>query len=115
MTSGYFKSNAVLAISILGLLVLVPSVVSAQGSAINGTVSDTSGGVLPGVTVEARSPAIIEQVRSTVSDGNGQYQIIGLEPGSYDVTYTLPGFNTLVREGIELSERCPECGTTFYQ
>tara|TARA_B100001123_G_scaffold425550_2_gene538533 strand:+ start:8232 stop:11267 length:3036 start_codon:yes stop_codon:yes gene_type:complete len=103
MISGYFKRNAVLAVSILGLLVLLPNIVNAQGSAINGTVSDTSGGVLPGVTVEARSPAIIEQVRATVTDGNGQYQIIGLEPGSYDVTYTLPGFNTLVREGIELS------------
>ena len=80
---------------------LAPSLASAQ--AIGGTVSDTTGGVLPGVTVEARSPALIEQVRTSVTDGNGQYLIVALETGSYTVTFTLPGFSTLIREGVELS------------
>ena len=75
----------------------------ASAQQIGGTVSDTTGGVLPGVTVEARSPDIIEQVRTTVTDGSGQYLIVALEPGTYSVTYTLPGFTTLVREGIELA------------
>ena len=81
-------------------LALLPAAASAQ--AIGGTVADTTGGVLPGVTVEARSPALIEQVRTAVTDGNGQYQIVALEAGTYSVTFTLPGFSTLVREGVEL-------------
>ena len=80
---------------------LLPALASAQ--AIGGTVTDETGGVLPGVTVEARSPALIEQVRSAVTDGSGQFQIVALETGTYTVTFTLPGFSTLVREGIELS------------
>ena len=58
--------------------------------------------MLPGVTVEARSPQIIEQVRTVITDGNGLYLIVALEPGTYSITYTLPGFSTFVREGIEL-------------
>ena len=81
-------------------LLLAPAFAHAQ--AIGGTVSDSTGGVLPGVTVEARSPALIEQVRAAVTDGNGQYLIIGLETGTYSVTFTLPGFSTLIREGVEL-------------
>ena len=81
-------------------LALLPATAGAQ--AIGGTVSDTTGGVLPGVTVEARSPALIEQVRTAVTDGNGQYQIVALEAGTYSVTFALPGFSTLVREGVEL-------------
>ena len=88
---------------VFACLSLVPSLASAQGSSIGGTVGDTTGGVLPGVTVEARSPTIIEQVRTAVTDGAGQYLIVALEPGTYTVTYTLPGFSTLVREGIELN------------
>ena len=61
----------------------------------------------PGVTVEARSPAIIEQVRTVVTDGAGQYLIVALDPGTYSVTYSLPGFGTLVREGLELSTGFP--------
>jgi hypothetical protein len=72
-------------------------------AAIAGVVKDTSGAVLPGVTVEAASPALIEKVRSVVSDGSGQYRIVDLRPGVYSVTFTLPGFNTVKREGIELS------------
>ena len=82
-------------------LLLVPSFAGAQ--AIGGTVTDDTGGVLPGVTVEVRSPALIEQVRSGVADGSGQYLIVALEPGVYSVTFTLTGFSTLVREGIELT------------
>ena len=91
---------ALLALGIASVL-LSPSVASAQ--AIGGTVTDTTGGVLPGVTVEARSPSIIEGVRTAVTDGSGQYLIVRLEPGTFSLTFTLPGFRTLVREGIELS------------
>ena len=81
-------------------LLLAPTLASAQS--IGGTVTDETGGVLPGVTVEARSPALIEQVRAAVSDGAGQYLIVQLEPGVYSVTFTLPGFSTFVRDGVEL-------------
>jgi hypothetical protein len=66
-------------------------------------VRDASGAVLPGVTVEASSPALIEKVRSVVTDGTGQYRIIDLRPGTYVVTYTLSGFSIVRREGIELT------------
>jgi hypothetical protein len=70
---------------------------------ITGTVRDSSGGVLPGVTVEATSPVLIEKVRTAVTDGTGQYRIIELGPGTYTVTYTLPGFNRVVRDNVEVS------------
>src|SRR5690349_22716759 len=70
---------------------------------ITGTVRDDSGAVLPGVTVEASSPALIEKTKSAVTDGTGQYRIIDLRPGTYSLTFTLPGFNTVKREAIELS------------
>src|SRR5206468_3168843 len=70
---------------------------------IAGVVKDTSGAILPGVTVEAASPALIEKVRSVVSDGTGQYQIVNLVPGTYTVTFALPGFNTVKREGVVLA------------
>ena len=92
---------AVPAAAVLASLLLLPGLAHAQ--AIGGTVTDTTGGVLPGVTVEARSPALIELVRTAVTDGSGQYQIVALETGAYTVTFTLPGFSTLVREGVELS------------
>ena len=76
---------------------------AAHAQQIGGTVTDATGGVLPGVTVDARSPSIIEGVRTAVTDGSGQYLIVALEPGTYAVTYSLPGFGTLIREGIELS------------
>jgi hypothetical protein len=74
----------------------------ASGS-IAGVVRDTSGAVLPGVTVEASSPALIEKVRTVVTDGEGQFKIIDLRPGTYTVTFTLAGFSTFKRDGIELS------------
>src|SRR5436305_14902851 len=74
-----------------------------SGASISGVVKDASGAVLPGVTVEATSPALIEKVRSAVSDGSGQYRITELLPGTYTVTFALTGFSTVKREGIELS------------
>ena len=89
-------------VSILfALLLLVPSAADAQAS-ITGVVRDTSGAVLPGVTVEAASPALIERVRAVVTDGTGQYRVEELRPGTYVVTFALPGFATVRREGIEL-------------
>ena len=86
------------------MFVLLPALASAQsGSSIAGVVKDSSGAVLPGVTVEAASPALIEKVRTVVTDGDGQYKIVGLVPGAYSVTFTLTGFNTVKREGIELT------------
>ena len=90
------------AVLILTAAVLLPSLAFAQGT-LTGTVRDQSGGVLPGVTVEASSPALIEKVRTAVTDGAGQYRITGLNPGTYSLTFTLPGFNVVKREGIELS------------
>ena len=80
---------------------LLPAGASAQ-SAIAGQVTDTTGAVLPGVTVEAASPALIEGARVGVTDGQGRYDIEALRPGTYKVTFTMPGFSTMVRDGIEL-------------
>jgi hypothetical protein len=66
-------------------------------------VRDASGAVLPGATVEAASPVLIEKVRSVLSDSAGQYRIVDLRPGTYSVTFTLPGFTTVKRDGIELT------------
>ncbi|HEY7442501.1 MAG TPA: carboxypeptidase regulatory-like domain-containing protein [Vicinamibacterales bacterium] len=81
---------------------LVPALAHAQAT-VAGVVRDTSGAVLPGVTVEAASPVLIERVRSATTDGNGQYQIVDLRPGLYEVTYTLSGFATVKREAIEVT------------
>ena len=81
---------------------LLPVAAHAQASIV-GVVKDASGAVLPGVTVEASSPALIEKVRSAVTDGTGQYRVESLRPGAYSVTFTLTGFSTVKREGIELT------------
>jgi len=94
---GFVKSVLVLA-----SIACAPAAAYAQGSIV-GLVKDASGAVLPGVTVEASSPALIEKVRSVVTDGTGQYRIQTLRPGTYTVTFTLPGFSTVKREGIELA------------
>lgn len=83
------------------LVVSLPSVALAQ-SGIAGAVKDTTGAALPGVTVEAISDVLIERSRSVTTDGEGQYRFVDLRPGQYTVTFTLPGFNTLRREGVEL-------------
>ncbi len=86
------------------LLLAVPAHVSAQqGSGIAGTVRDASGAVLPGVTVEVSSPALIEKTRSATTDGEGKFSIIQLRPGVYSVAFTLPGFSTVKRDNIELT------------
>ncbi len=85
------------------LLMSAPGFAQQQAGAIAGLVRDTSGAVLPGVTVEAASPALIEKVRSGASDGEGRYSIVNLPPGNYVVTFTLGGFNTLRREGIQIT------------
>ena len=83
---------------------LLPALAGAQVLAgIAGSVKDTTGAVLPGVTVEASSPALIEKVRSVVTDEGGNYKFTELRPGTYTVTFTLPGFSTFKREGIELT------------
>jgi hypothetical protein len=89
-----------------GALLLLPATVLAQSAStgsITGVVRDSSGAVLPGVTVEAASPVLIEKVRSAVSDSSGVYRITDLRPGPYSVTFTLAGFNSLRRENIELT------------
>ena len=83
-------------------LVVVPSTAFGQASIV-GTARDASGAVLPGVTVEASSPALIEKARTVVTNGTGQYAIEDLRPGTYTVTFTLQGFTTIKREGIQLS------------
>jgi hypothetical protein len=87
---------------VFAVVVLAPTAALAQ-SAFTGTVKDTSGAVMPGVTVEAASPVLIEKVKTGVTDENGQYRIVDLRPGTYTLTFTLPGFNTVTRENVELA------------
>src|SRR5918999_130754 len=89
-------------VAVISVFLLLPAAAYAQAS-IAGQVRDASGAVLPGVTVETSSPALIEKVRSVVTDGGGQYRIELLPPGEYAVTFTLPGFSTVRREGIQLT------------
>src|SRR5262245_56718630 len=86
---------------LVAAILLLPTLARAQSLA--GTVKDASGAVLPGVTVEASSPVLIEKTRTAVTDGSGQYRIENLVPGTYSVTYTLPGFTTVKKDGIEVS------------
>jgi len=93
-------------VAVLWCLMLLPLAAGAQtavSGSIAGTVRDVSGGVLPGVTVEAASPALIEKVRSTVTDDQGRYRVVDLRPGVYTVTFTLPGFSAFRRDSFELT------------
>src|SRR5947208_11862705 len=90
------------ALTFLTWFVVIPTAAFAQ-AVIAGTVKDASGAVLPGVSVDAASPALIEKVRTAVTDGTGQYRIEDLRPGIYTVTFSLQGFSTFKREGIELT------------
>ena len=83
------------------LFVLVPSIAHAQSS-FTGVVKDTSGAVLPGVTVEAASPALIEKTRSVITDESGGYRLVDLRPGIYTITFSLEGFSTVKRDAVEL-------------
>src|SRR5215216_2502675 len=87
---------------LLALLFLSPTSAWAQ-AAIAGVVTDNSGAVLPGVSVEAASPALIEKVRTATTDGNGRYRIESLQPGLYTVTFSLGGFATVKRENVNVS------------
>jgi hypothetical protein len=95
------KRAASLILLVLVSVLLVAGEARAQ-SAIAGVVKDTTGAVMPGVTVEAASPALIERVRSGVTDAQGQYKIVDLRPGIYTITFSLVGFSTVRREAIEL-------------
>jgi hypothetical protein len=80
----------------------LPATAHAQ-SAFAGVVKDATGAVLPGVTVEAASPVLIEQARSVTTDANGAYRIENLRPGTYTLTFSLPGFSSVKREAVELA------------
>jgi hypothetical protein len=98
------RSHSVAIVRTLLFAALLCSLSStALAQSIAGTVRDSSGGILPGVSVEAASPALIEKSRTVVTDGNGQYQIIDLRPGTYTVTFTLPGFTTVARQDLVLT------------
>src|ERR1041384_8247644 len=88
-------------VALLAAIVLFPALAPAQSMAV--VVRGGSGAVLRGVAVEAASPALIEKVRSVVTDGTGQYRLETLPPGTYSVTYSLPGFSTVKRDGVEVS------------
>jgi len=91
---------------VMAMVLLTPGVAAAQDSTsgtITGVVRDASGGILPGVTVEAASPALIEKTRVGTTDSDGRFRIVDLRPGVYSVTFTLTGFRTVRREGIELT------------
>ena len=95
------KSSRTAKLLLLAAFCLLPIAANAQ-SALTGVVKDTSGAVLPGVTVEAASPALIEKTRSTVTDESGGFKIVDLRPGIYSLTFTLEGFSAVKREGLEL-------------
>jgi hypothetical protein len=98
------KGQHLRGLMMIGGLTLMPAMVMAQNlSGITGVVRDATGGVLPGVAVEAASAVLIEKVRVVTSDLQGQYRIVDLRPGTYSVTFTMPGFNTVRREGLELT------------
>jgi hypothetical protein len=82
---------------------VVSPALAQQNASISGIVTDTTGGVLPGVSVEASSPVLIGKPRLVVSEGNGRYQLLDLQPGTYRVTFTLPGFSVVQRDGINLT------------
>jgi hypothetical protein len=90
------------AAAVVSVLLLWAPAASAQARIV-GVVKDTTAAVLPGVTVEVASPALIEKVRSGVTDERGLYQVVDLRPGTYSVTFSLPGFKTVVRQGVELT------------
>ena len=103
MADGVPLGGSRLWLAVAALLLAPIATVSAQEtSSITGVVTDNTGSVLPGVTVVVSSPALIEGSRTVVTDGAGQYRTVALRPGAYAVTASLDGFNTVVREGIEL-------------
>src|SRR5262245_42578513 len=101
--TGESMGNVKRLVSVILFLLLVPTWAAAQGlGTIAGVVRDASGAVLPGVTVDVASPALIEKTRTAITNESGQYSIVSLPPGTYSVTFTLPGFSAFKREGIEM-------------
>lgn len=100
LSNGFLRVSKIVLVGVA--LVGAPASVFAQGS-VTGTVRDTSNAVLPGVTVEASSPALIEKVRNAVTDGGGRFRITDLPSGTYRVSFSLPGFATVQRDGVELA------------
>src|SRR5262249_21649322 len=94
---------AVLCVPLCLAIGLTGASAQVSNGTVAGIVKDTSGAVLPGVTVEASSPALIEKIRTVVSDAAGLYKIVELRPGTYTVTFSLPGFSTIKIENIELT------------
>src|SRR6478735_3068918 len=101
-TQGKGASDFRSLIACLAAILLIPTAVYALSS-ITGTVRDTSGAVLLGVSVEVASPVLIEKVRTAATDSTGQYRIESLPPGTYTATFTVLGFSTVRQEGIELT------------
>ena len=90
------RADTLCGVVLAAVIALAPALSFGQSSAtgtVAGVVKDTTGAVLPGVTVEAASPALIEKVRVVVTDDSGNYKVVDLRPGTYTVTFTLPGFN----------------------
>jgi hypothetical protein len=87
---------------VLSWLIILPASAYAQAT-LAGVAKDSSGAVLPGVTVEAASPVLIEKTRSAITDGSGQHQIVDLRPGIYTVTFSLTGFASVKRDGVEVT------------
>ena len=98
----YLRQMSTVAGTVLALLVLAPSIAHAQDAAISGTVTDATGLILPGVTVAARH-ATGDPARTAVTDGAGMFTLATLPPGTYDVTFTLPGFMTTVLSAVQVS------------
>ena len=92
---------------VLAAAVVAPGAASAQDAAIEGLVTDTTGLILPGVTVEARRATAGDQMQTAVTDGAGRFTMSALQPGTYDVTFTLPGFAPVVRDRVEISAGAP--------
>src|SRR6185369_5113939 len=102
MTGRKLGRRVLVVVALIGICRATPA--SAQGTAASsGLVKDSTGAVLPGVTVEASSPVLIEKSRTAVTDAAGQYKIVSLLPGTYTVTFTLSGFSVVKREGVELT------------
>src|SRR5512133_2874426 len=87
---------------VLLCLAVLPASAYAQAT-LAGVVKDAQGGVLPGVTVEASSPALIERTRTATTDSAGQYQLVNLRPGTYSLTFSLQGFKSVRRDNVEVS------------
>src|SRR5829696_6762756 len=86
---------------LLAFVVLCPGLAFAQ-AALSGVVRDNTGAIVPGVTVEVTSPVLIERSRTAITDGAGQYRITELQPGTYNLTFTLSGFSVVKREAVEV-------------